>query len=160
MRYARSIQHGVKVPLCARVSAISCRTIKRAEATSKSGPALRPTRPRYRKAALGQDHDDSKRPAQSAYQRISTDRSHEGNQPEIEQQNVQHVDHYALRRFYPAVFFVETPSLLLCLFTRHIGEQVAHQGLFGMETPQIVLRTLYHQVQAHQGVSESLLQGL
>src|SRR6266568_3136479 len=43
-----------------------------------------------------------------------------------------------LKYFYPAVFFVEMPSLLLCLLTRHIGEEVAHQGLFGMEMTQIV----------------------
>ena len=41
---------------------------------------------------------------------------------------------FSSRSFYPAMFFVETPSLLLCLLTRHIGEQVTHEGLFGMET--------------------------
>src|SRR5947209_281994 len=67
---------------------------------------------------------------------------------------------HALESFDPAVFFVETPSLLLCLFTRHVWEQVTHKRLFGMETPQIVLRTLDHQLQANQGVPKRLLQGL
>ena len=58
------------------------------------------------------------------------------------------------------MFFVETPSLLLCLVTRHIGQQVAHQGLFGMETPQVVLGPLDHELQADQGVPDGLLQGL
>lgn len=32
-----------------------------------------------------------------------------------------------LRHFYPAVFFLEMPSLLLGFLTRHIGKQVAQQ---------------------------------
>ena len=65
-----------------------------------------------------------------------------------------------LRHFYPAVFFVEIQSLLLPFFTRQIGEEVAHQGLFGFVPAQIVLRTLDHQLQTYQWVPECLLQGL
>src|SRR2546429_2558704 len=37
-----------------------------------------------------------------------------------------------LRHFYPAVFIVEMQSLLLCLLSCQVGEEVAHQGLFGL----------------------------
>jgi len=62
--------------------------------------------------------------------------------------------------FYPAVCFVEMQSLLLCLLSCQVGEEVAHQGLFGFETAQIVLCTLGHQVQTYQWVTKCLLQGL
>ena len=66
----------------------------------------------------------------------------------------------SLRHFYPAVFIVELQSLLLCLLSCQVGEQVAHQGLFGIESAQIVLCTLDHQLQTCQWVTECLLQGL
>ena len=62
-----------------------------------------------------------------------------------------------LRRFYPTVFFVENQSLLHCLLARQVGEEVPHQGLFGFETTQIVLRALDHQAQACQWLTERLL---
>jgi hypothetical protein len=67
---------------------------------------------------------------------------------------------HLLRQFYPAVFIVEIQSLLLCLFSCQVGEEVAHQGLFGFVPAQIVLCTLDHQVQTYQWVTQCLLQGL
>ena len=65
-----------------------------------------------------------------------------------------------IRLFYPAVFIVEIQSVLLCLLTRQVWKEVAHQGLFGFVPAQIVLCTLDHQVQTYQWVPECLLQGL
>ncbi|MFL5664578.1 MAG: hypothetical protein ACJ8BW_25010 [Ktedonobacteraceae bacterium] len=54
------------------------------------------------------------------------------------------------------MFFVEIQALLLCLLTRQIGEDVAHQGLFGFIPAKVILGTLAHQSQTSRWVPECL----